>query len=60
MGVGMMEVVNEPVQDTSRTATMISELYPKAYDRKRAAEDAIGVASEGQLHIQMMLGPTTL
>lgn len=58
-GVGMIEVVNEPVQDTSQTATMISEFYPKAYDRIRAAEDAAGVASEGQLHIQMMVGPST-
>lgn len=26
--VGMLEILNEPLQDTSRTQTMISEYYP--------------------------------
>ena len=56
----MMEVVNETVQDILKTATLISEFYPKAYDWIRAAEDAIEVASEAQLHIHIMVGPTAL
>ncbi|THC99686.1 hypothetical protein EYZ11_000847 [Aspergillus tanneri] len=30
--VGMLEVVNEPVQNEGQTATMRSEYYPKAFD----------------------------
>ena len=54
-GVGMIEVVNEPLQDTSRTGTLISDFYPTAYERIRGAEDGIGVAPESQLHIQYMV-----
>lgn len=59
-GVGMIEVANEPVQDTSQTATMRSDFYPRAYDRIRAAEDAAGVPAESQLHIQYMVRPIIL
>ena len=46
-GVGMIEVANEPMQDTSQTATVVSEFYPRAYDRIRAADEDVGVVSEG-------------
>ena len=59
-GVGMIEVANEPAQDTSQTATMISDFYPRAYDRIRAAEEAAGVAPESRLHIQYMVRPSKL
>ena len=52
--VGMLEVLNEPLQGSSQTETMISEYYPKAYSTIRDAEDAANVATSDRLTIQMM------
>lgn len=52
--VGMLEVVNEPLQGSSLTRSMISEYYPKAYSTIRAAEDAAKVAVSDRLTVQMM------
>ena len=54
-GVGIIEVLNEPVQDTSMTRTMISDYYPTAYKTIRDAEDAAGVEVGLWVHIQMMV-----
>lgn len=53
--VGMLEVLNEPVQDTSRTGSMLNTFYPAAWTAIRSAENAIsGMTTSGQLHIQYM------
>ncbi|MCJ1483362.1 hypothetical protein MMC06_003529 [Schaereria dolodes] len=52
--VGMLEVVNEPVQNPSTVATMLQDYYPTAWSRIRAAEAALNVGSNNLLHIQMM------
>ena len=54
-GVGIIEVLNEPVQDTSITSTMISDYYPTAYKTVRDAEDGAGVGVASRLHVQMMV-----
>lgn len=54
-GVGIIEVLNEPVQDTSKTRTMISDYYPTANKTIRDAEDAAGVELGRRVHIQMMV-----
>jgi hypothetical protein len=51
--VGMLEILNEPV-DASGVKDMRSSYYPNAFKRIRAAEAALGVASNNFLHIQMM------
>ena len=53
--VGMLEVVNEPVQNPSTVATMLQDYYPTAWSRIRAAEAALNVGSNNLLHIQMMV-----
>ena len=50
----MLEIVNEPVQDTNSVATMLSEYYPTAYQQIRAAESALNVGSDNLLHVQVM------
>ncbi|KAL4796619.1 glycoside hydrolase superfamily [Aspergillus venezuelensis] len=52
--VGMLEVVNEPVQDTNQASSMISSYYPDAFTRVRNAETSLGVSSDKYLHLQMM------
>ncbi|KAI4199542.1 MAG: hypothetical protein LQ346_002556 [Caloplaca aetnensis] len=53
--VGMLEIVNEPLQSSnSQTNSMRKDYYPTAWKRIRAAEDAIGVSQTDRLHIQMM------
>lgn len=54
-GVGIIEVLNEPVQDTSITSTMISDYYPTAYKVIRDAEDGAGVEVGNRIHVQMMV-----
>ena len=54
--VGMIEVLNEPLQNTpGTTGSMLSEFYPTAWQKIRSAEDALGVAGNNRLHIQMMV-----
>ncbi|KAJ3107438.1 hypothetical protein HK100_003582 [Physocladia obscura] len=53
--VGMLEIVNEPLQNAAtQDASMLSSYYPNAFTRIRAAETAVGVAANNYLHIQMM------
>ncbi|KAB8299057.1 hypothetical protein EYC80_001182 [Monilinia laxa] len=52
--VGTIGIVNEPVQDASKAADMISNFYPAAYKAIRDAEKAAGVASNNFLHVQAM------
>ncbi|KAJ1557696.1 hypothetical protein HK405_015385 [Cladochytrium tenue] len=54
--VGMLEIVNEPVRNSTYYPTMISSYYPNALTKIRAAESAIGTNSTGNnaLHMQMM------
>jgi len=50
-GVGMIEVVNEPISGES---TLISEYYPNALAAVRNVETALGIAEADKLNIQMM------
>ncbi|KAI9924927.1 hypothetical protein MW887_006333 [Aspergillus wentii] len=52
--VGMLEVVNEPVQNADKVKTMRTSYYPQAFDRIRAAEKNATVDKKDYLHIQMM------
>ncbi|KAL4884221.1 glycoside hydrolase superfamily, partial [Aspergillus karnatakaensis] len=52
--VGMLELVNEPLQDANQVASMRSSYYPEAFRRIRAKETSLGVTSNNYLHIQMM------
>jgi glucan endo-1,6-beta-glucosidase len=49
--VGMIEVLNEPI---SGQASLVSEYYPTAWKRIRAAEDKLSITTNNRLHIQMM------
>jgi hypothetical protein len=56
--VGMLQVMNEPVhanQYPSEAAYMISDFYPRAWQRIRDAEARLGVADADLLHIQFMV-----
>ena len=54
--VGMLEIVNEPEQSqNSDTDSMRRQYYPTAWQRIRAAEDALEIAGQDRLHIQMMV-----
>ncbi|KAG9240085.1 putative endo-beta-1,6-glucanase [Calycina marina] len=52
--VGMIGIVNEPVQIADTTATMRQTYYPNAFNAIRAAESAAGVSANNYLHIQAM------
>ncbi|KAH8434152.1 glycoside hydrolase family 5 protein [Aspergillus melleus] len=52
--VGMLEVVNEPVQNADQTASMRSSYYPDAFDRIRKVEQNLNIDRSNYLHIQMM------
>ena len=54
--VGMLEVVNEPVQYI--VTSMLQDYYPTAWKRIRAAEDRLNVSPYDRLHIQMMVSIT--
>lgn len=49
--VGMLELVNEPISGQS---SLISQYYPTAFSKIRAAEQSLGVTANNYLHIQMM------
>ena len=54
--VGMLEIVNEPLQGSnSQTDSMRETYYPTAWVRIRAAEDALQISPNNRLHIQMMV-----
>ncbi|KAL4912804.1 glycoside hydrolase superfamily, partial [Aspergillus aurantiobrunneus] len=52
--VGMLELVNEPVQDEERVASMRTSYYPDAFSRVRDTETLLGVSADKYLHLQMM------
>jgi hypothetical protein len=55
--VGMLEVMNEPVQtwvDQTMASSLISTFYPNAWDRIRAVEDRLNIGAYDRVHIQMM------
>ncbi|RDW75419.1 putative endo-beta-1,6-glucanase-1 [Coleophoma cylindrospora] len=52
--VGMLEIVNEPLQFSSQTAMMISSYYPDAYTAIRAAESTLSIHKKDLLHVEMM------
>jgi aryl-phospho-beta-D-glucosidase BglC (GH1 family) len=52
--VGMLEIINEPIQDPGSVGSMRSSYYPSAFQRIRAAEAALGIPAANELHIQMM------
>lgn len=55
--VGMLEVMNEPVHTwefPSMASSLISNYYPNAWKRIRAAEDRKNIGANDRVHIQMM------
>ncbi|KAL3491054.1 glucan endo-1,6-beta-glucosidase B [Aspergillus germanicus] len=52
--VGMLELVNEPLQNADQVASMRMSYYPDAFTRIRNAETTLGVTNNNYLHIQMM------
>ncbi|KAL3456954.1 glycoside hydrolase superfamily [Aspergillus heterothallicus] len=52
--VGMLELVNEPVQNAGQVASMRTSYYPEAFTRIRNTETSLGVTASDYLHIQMM------
>ncbi|RJE19079.1 Glycoside hydrolase family 5 [Aspergillus sclerotialis] len=52
--VGMLEIVNEPLQDADQVSSMRTSYYPQAFDRIRAAEEQLNIDRNDYLHIQMM------
>ncbi|RDW93956.1 glycoside hydrolase family 5 protein [Aspergillus mulundensis] len=52
--VGMIEIVNEPVQDAGQASSMINSYYPNGFTRIRNTESSLGITSNNYLHIQMM------
>ncbi|KAJ5591475.1 glucan endo-1-6-beta-glucosidase B [Penicillium hispanicum] len=52
--VGMLEIVNEPLQKASQVASMREKYYPDAFSRIRAAESSADIDKSDYVHIQMM------
>ncbi|KFY16069.1 hypothetical protein V492_01586 [Pseudogymnoascus sp. VKM F-4246] len=52
--VGMLELVNEPIQNSGQVGTMRSTYYPDSFSRIRAAEAKLNIGQNDLLHIQMM------
>ncbi|OBT82371.1 hypothetical protein VE02_08750 [Pseudogymnoascus sp. 03VT05] len=52
--VGMLELVNEPIQNSGNVGSMRSTYYPNAFSRIRAAESKLNIGTYDLLHIQMM------
>ncbi|KAL9112065.1 MAG: hypothetical protein Q9227_003685 [Pyrenula ochraceoflavens] len=52
--VGMIELVNEPIQSANDVPGLTSSFYPQAFSRIRAAEAAVTVPASSALTIQMM------
>ena len=53
--VGMLEILNEPLQRSSQTETLIPEYYTKAYSTIRDAEATANVAAGDALTVQAMV-----
>ncbi|KAF7587160.1 hypothetical protein BBP40_007668 [Aspergillus hancockii] len=54
--VGMLEVLNEPLQNPDMTASLRSSYYPNAFNVIRGVEQNLGIGRDDYLHIQMMDG----
>ncbi|KAF4631752.1 hypothetical protein G7Y89_g6378 [Cudoniella acicularis] len=52
--VGVVGIVNEPVQNSAQTPGLLSDYYPGAYNAIRAAESALNVAANNYVHVQPM------
>ncbi|KAF4453424.1 murein transglycosylase [Fusarium austroafricanum] len=52
--VGMLELVNEPLNWDKTVDSLRKTYYPKAYSAIRKVEDNLKVSSNNRLHIQMM------
>ncbi|KAL3472807.1 glycoside hydrolase superfamily [Aspergillus californicus] len=52
--VGMIELVNEPLQNTDEVSSMRTGYYPDAFTRIRTMESSLGITENNYLHIQMM------
>ncbi|KAF5234846.1 hypothetical protein FANTH_11940 [Fusarium anthophilum] len=52
--VGMLELVNEPLNWDNAVDSLRKTYYPKAYSAIRKVEDKLKVTSNDRLHIQMM------
>lgn len=53
--VGMIEIVNEPLQNTGdETTSMRTSYYKDAWDRVHSKEDDIGVHGDAQVHLAVM------
>ena len=53
--VGMLEIVNEPLQETNaQTLSMRMQFYPAVFARIRNAERNLDVSEANMLHLQMM------
>ncbi|RFU34687.1 hypothetical protein B7463_g1653, partial [Scytalidium lignicola] len=52
--VGMIEIVNEPVQNSNSVGDMRSYYYPQAFTTIRNVESSLGITQYNELHIQMM------
>ncbi|TVY37118.1 Glucan endo-1,6-beta-glucosidase [Lachnellula subtilissima] len=52
--VGMIGIVNEPVQNPDSIGTLRSSYYPNSYSAIRNAESAAGVTSNNYVHVETM------
>ncbi|KAF4990679.1 hypothetical protein FGRMN_8351 [Fusarium graminum] len=52
--VGMLEILNEPLNWDNAVDSLRSSFYPKAYTAIRSVESNLGVSGNNRLHIQMM------
>ncbi|TVY84263.1 Glucan endo-1,6-beta-glucosidase B [Lachnellula suecica] len=52
--VGMIGIVNEPIQDTKQIGNLRSSYYPNAYAAIRKAESDLGISSNNYVHVQPM------
>ncbi|KAH8651919.1 glycoside hydrolase superfamily [Tricladium varicosporioides] len=52
--VGMLGIVNEPLQNANQVPGLLSDFYPGAYNAIRDTEAALGITSNNFLHVQPM------
>ncbi|KAJ5418597.1 uncharacterized protein N7487_002147 [Penicillium crustosum] len=52
--VGMLEIVNEPVQEADKANSMRSIYYPEAFKMIRTTEKNLNIEKSDYLHIQVM------
>jgi aryl-phospho-beta-D-glucosidase BglC (GH1 family) len=52
--VGMIEVINEPLNWNDAVESLRSKFYVDAYNAIRGVEESLGIAPNDQVHIQLM------